>query len=233
MEFLWDVFKDAAIDCLKMLPFLFLAFFFIELLEQKAAAGMNRTLKKAGALGPLAGAGLGLVPQCGFSVLASNFYVGGLISMGTLLAVYLATSDEALVIMLTEPGHMKDIPPLLISKFLIALIFGYLIYFAEKATGKGVYRKALEEREKHLREAEALLAPEIEAPVCGCGCGQPCAAGDAPASLDRVEEGALARLPKNRRNLSVFISCDFCAECACGAGRAGEPVEVPALRNPS
>ena len=190
MEFLWDVFKDAAIDCLKMLPFLFLAFFFIELLEQKAAAGMNRTLKKAGALGPLAGAGLGLVPQCGFSVLASNFYVGGLISMGTLLAVYLATSDEALVIMLTEPGHMKDIPPLLISKFLIALIFGYLIYFAEKATGKGVYRKALEEREKHLREAETLLAPEIEAPVCGCGCGQPCAAGDAPASFGERAEAA-------------------------------------------
>lgn len=200
MEFLWDVFKDAAIDCLKMLPFLFLAFFFIELLEQKAAAGMNRTLKKAGALGPLAGAGLGLVPQCGFSVLASNFYVGGLISMGTLLAVYLATSDEALVIMLSEPGHMQDIPPLLISKFLIALIFGYLIYFVEKATGKGVYRKALEEREKHLREAETLLAPEIEAPVCGCGCGEPCAAGDAPASFgERAEAAGKPSAPKTRR----------------------------------
>ena len=206
MELLWDVFKDAAIDCLKMLPFLFLAFFFLELVEQKAAAKMNRTLRKAGALGPLAGAGLGLVPQCGFSVLASNFFAGGLISMGTLLAVYLSTSDEALVIMLTEPGHIKDILPLLISKFPIAVIFGYLIYFCEKASGKGPYRRALEEREKlsELSEQEGFCA-------CGCGCGEGCreAAGTAEWTAVNKRQAKFdwkrALLPAFRRTEEIFL----------------------------
>lgn len=217
MEFLWDVFKDAAIDCLKMLPFLFLAFFFLELLEQKAAAKMNRTLKKAGTLGPLAGAGLGLVPQCGFSVLASNFYVGGLISMGTLLAVYLSTSDEALVIMLTEPGHMKDILPLLLSKFTIAVVFGYLVYFVEKAAGKGAYRRALEGKEARRNSYDNLTDRPMPAAAdtefrCSCGCGQPCAEtadGQESARTEREKSRRIrwkaVLLPAFRRTEEIFL----------------------------
>lgn len=218
MEFLWDIFKDAAIDCLKMLPFLFGAFFLLELLEQRAALKMNRTLKKAGALGPLAGAGLGLVPQCGFSVLASNFYVGGMISMGTLLAVYLSTSDEALIIMLTEPGHAKDILPLLISKFTIAVVFGYLIYFAEKAAGKGAYRRALEEREAKKRENfpesgdlafARQMSPAEEASAkpaegeCFCGC-EACRPDTANANAGKFE-WKRALFPAFRRTEEIFI----------------------------
>ncbi|MFR2344961.1 MAG: arsenic efflux protein, partial [Acutalibacteraceae bacterium] len=93
-----DVLLDALIDSLKMLPFLFAAYFLIEYLEHKASEKMTRSLQSLGPWGPVGGAVLGIVPQCGFSVAAANFYAGRLISLGTLLAVFIATSDEAIPI---------------------------------------------------------------------------------------------------------------------------------------
>ena len=219
MELLWDVFLDAAVDCVKMLPFLFLAFFLIELLEQKAAGKMNRALQKAGAWGPLAGAGLGLVPQCGFSVLASNFFAGGLITMGTLLAVYLSTSDEALVIMLTEPGHIKDILPLLLSKLIIAVVAGYIIYAVEITVGKGRRGKRRQmEPESRETEAGAVSPPNAEGErlcSCGCGCGQPVtteaagekATGEKAEGEEKNRRSAWkkALYPAFRRTEEIFI----------------------------
>ena len=87
MELFIDVFLDAAIDCIKMLPFLFLAFFLLEALEHRVSGKMNDFLVRSGGLGPFVGSVLGFVPQCGFSIMASDFYAAGVISMGTLLAV--------------------------------------------------------------------------------------------------------------------------------------------------
>lgn len=226
MELLWDVFKDTAIDCLKMLPFLFLAFFLLELLEQRAADRMNRTLEKAGVWGPLAGAGLGLVPQCGFSVLASNFYVGGLISMGTLLAVYLSTSDEALVILLTDPAHAKDILPLLLSKFVIAAVFGYLIFFVEKAVGRGAYRKAHDENvARKLEEAARRRAQEEREE--GELFGQPSLEGDG-ASQNASSSGRRKK-PNMRDVTRRAVGVPEIADqifCPCGCGRTRAEVEA-------
>ena len=133
---LLDVLLDAVLDCLKELPFLFAAFFVVEAIAHRAASGMSAMLARAGRMGPLIGALLGCVPQCGFSVMASELYVSGVVTLGTLLSVYLSTSDEAVIILLANPGHLKEIVLLLVTKVCIAVLFGYLTYFfGAKLTG--------------------------------------------------------------------------------------------------
>ena len=127
-----DVFKDSAVDCVKMLPFLFLAFYLLEVGEQHASDRMTVMLGRSGGLGPLIGSLLGSVPQCGFSIMASDFFASGVISMGTLLAVYLSTSDEAIIILLTDPEHAKDILFLVLTKIIIGTLGGYIVLFVER-----------------------------------------------------------------------------------------------------
>ena len=127
-----DVFKDSALDCVKMLPFLFLAFYLLEVVEQHASDRMTVMLGRSGGLGPLIGSLLGSVPQCGFSIMASDFFASGVISMGTLLAVYLSTSDEAIIILLTDPEHAKDILFLVLTKIIIGTLGGYIVLFVER-----------------------------------------------------------------------------------------------------
>lgn len=127
-----DVFKDSAVDCVKMLPFLFLAFYLLEVVEQHASDRMTVMLGRSGGLGPLIGSLLGSVPQCGFSIMASDFFASGVISMGTLLAVYLSTSDEAIIILLTDPEHAKDILFLVLTKIIIGTLGGYFVLFVER-----------------------------------------------------------------------------------------------------
>lgn len=124
-----DIILDAVLDTLKALPFLLGAYLLIELLEHKSSEKLTGALSKMGPLGPLGGAALGLVPQCGFSVAAANFYAGRLITPGTLLAVFLATSDEALPIMLSRPQAMPSLIKLLGVKLVSAAFFGVLADF--------------------------------------------------------------------------------------------------------
>ena len=149
-----DVLLDAVLDCLKDLPFLFIAFLILEALEHHTSDWMNRTLVRAGRLGPAVGALLGCVPQCGFSIMASDFYAGGVITLGTLLSVYLSTSDEAVVILMSNPEYIGDVGRLVLTKIIIALIAGYLILAAEKA-----WKRKHPGREK-----------EIEDLCRNCGC---------------------------------------------------------------
>lgn len=119
-----DVIIDALLDALKVLPFLFGAYLLIEYLEHKAGGKMTDRLRHLGPAGPLAGALLGAVPQCGFSVTAANFYSGRLISVGTLVAVFLSTSDEAVPILLAEPQAFSHVIKLLGVKLIIAFAAG-------------------------------------------------------------------------------------------------------------
>ncbi len=120
------VLLDAVLDALKTLPFLFGAYLLIEFLEHRASDRLAASLARLGPFGPLGGAVLGCVPQCGFSVAAANFYAGRLISPGTLLAVFLATSDEALPILLSRPEALPDLGRLLLVKLVAAIAFGLL-----------------------------------------------------------------------------------------------------------
>lgn len=126
MNIFSDVLFDTILDSVRMLPFLFAAFLLLEALEHYSTAFVNQTLGRLNKAGPIAGALFGCVPQCGFSVLAANLYSGGVISLGTLLAVFLSTSDEAVIILLGQPDKGAMIWRLLAVKFLIALTAGYI-----------------------------------------------------------------------------------------------------------
>lgn len=135
-EGIFDVLADAVIDTLKILPFLFIAFLAIEFLEHKAQGKIERIFTRAGVAGPAVAAALGCVPQCGFSVLSANLYSSGLISLGTLIAVFLSTSDEAVILLAASHNGGSEIVRLLAVKTVIALICGYIIYFIERKKQK-------------------------------------------------------------------------------------------------
>ena len=121
--------KHSALDTLKMLPFLLIAFFILEYIEARIEEKSSEVIQRAGKTGPVAGALLGLIPQCGFSVIGSNFYAKRIITLGTLIAIYLSTSDEALLIMLTQPERILDILLVMGLKTAIAIFAGYIIDF--------------------------------------------------------------------------------------------------------
>ncbi len=126
MNIFSDVLLDTILDSVRMLPFLFAAFLLLEALEHYSTAFVNKTLGRLNKAGPIAGALFGCVPQCGFSVLAANLYSGGVISLGTLLAVFLSTSDEAVIILLGQPDKGAIIWRLLAVKLIIAIAAGYI-----------------------------------------------------------------------------------------------------------
>ena len=123
------IFLDTLTDALKMLPFLFAAFCLMELLEHHAGEKLSRFFARAGKAGPAVGAVLGCVPQCGFSVLSANLYAGGVITLGTLCAVFLSASDEAVLLLAATPSAASDILKLLLAKVLIGVAAGYLVDF--------------------------------------------------------------------------------------------------------
>ncbi len=131
-----NVLLDAIIDTLKVLPFLFLAFLVIEFLEHKAQDKIKHLFTRTGVMGPLIATLCGCIPQCGFSVMSANLYSSGIITLGTLIAVFLSTSDEAIILLATAKNGSIEIIKLLITKIIIALVFGYLIYIIERKMHK-------------------------------------------------------------------------------------------------
>lgn len=131
-----DILFDAVWDTVKAIPFLFIAFLIIEFAEHRAQDKIRVLFTRAGAAGPAVGTILGCVPQCGFSVLSANLYSSGIITLGTLIAVFLSTSDEAILLLATAHYGGYEILKLLVTKIVIALICGYIIYFIEKKIDK-------------------------------------------------------------------------------------------------
>jgi hypothetical protein len=134
--YLFGIFLDALTDSAKMIPFLFIILFGVELVEYKYANSIREAVQKAGVFGPAIGAVTGSFPQCGISVIASALYTQRLITIGTLLAVFLSTSDEAIPVILSQPEKAKIIVPLVITKIIIALIGGYAVDFAFRKSNK-------------------------------------------------------------------------------------------------
>ncbi|MBR5761779.1 MAG: arsenic efflux protein, partial [Lachnospiraceae bacterium] len=121
-----DILLDALIDTAKLLPFLFATYLAMEYLEHKTSVKVLIAVQKAGNFGPLIGGALGAVPQCGFSAAASSLYAGKIISIGTLIAIYLSTSDEMLPMLISEKAPAGFILSVIGVKLLIGIFWGFL-----------------------------------------------------------------------------------------------------------
>lgn len=124
---IWDILEDSFLDTAKLIPFLLITYLLMEYLEHQAAGGTRKLIMKAGRSGPFFGAAAGLLPQCGFSTVASNLYAARLISRGTLIAVFLATSDEMLPVLISESAGVGEIVRLLGLKFVIGMAAGFAV----------------------------------------------------------------------------------------------------------
>ena len=124
-----EIIFETLSDTLKILPFLFITFLLMEYFEHNMSNKTQKSIKKAGKLGPLIGGVLGAFPQCGFSVAATNFYATRIISIGTLISVYLSTSDEMLPILISEQASLSIILQLIIVKIIVGIVCGFIIDF--------------------------------------------------------------------------------------------------------
>ena len=176
MQEILEVLQDTAIDTIKLLPFLFITYLIMEYIEHKTSNKVKDVIKKSGKFGPLLGAIVGVFPQCGFSVSATNLYAGRVITLGTLISVYLATSDEMLPILLTEAVPAGTIFTILGIKLVLGMVAGFIIDFVIR-----IFRKEkVEEQEEKIEEI-------CEHEHCHC------------------EEGIVTSAIKHTLNITIFI----------------------------
>lgn len=152
-----EILEHTILDSIKLIPFLFVTYLLMEFLEHKASSKMNDAIKKSGKYGPLVGGLLGLVPQCGFSVMATNLYMGKILTIGTLISIYLTTSDEMLPILIAENISWSVIMKILAVKLLIGVIAGILIdiifsKISEKKNEQEVQHEFCEHEHCHCEE---------------------------------------------------------------------------------
>lgn len=147
-----EVFLDSILDTLKVFPFILVIYILIEFLEHKTSFSSNHRLLQ-GKLAPLIGTVTGIIPQCGFSVMAAKLYDKKYIRTGTLIAVFLATSDEALIVLIVNPAGAAAVAPLIAVKVVVGLIAGYAINFIL--------------RSEHLAQPEESDREDIHAYSCG------------------------------------------------------------------
>ena len=122
-----EVILDTITDSLKLIPFLLVAFLIIELLEHKLNNKTKSIITKSKKIGPIIGSLLGVIPQCGFSVMATNLYITRIITLGTLISIYLSTSDEMLIIMISEKVEISLILKILLIKIFFGIVYGLII----------------------------------------------------------------------------------------------------------
>ena len=150
-----EVIMDTIMDTVKLIPFLFLTYLAMECLEHKTGQRVQKLVRRAGRFGPGIGGALGAVPQCGFSAAASGLYAGRVISLGTLLAIYLSTSDEMLPVLISEQAPAETIVFILLTKVLIGIAAGFAVDFLFAAH----------------RDAEHHIHEICEQEHCHCGEG--------------------------------------------------------------
>lgn len=176
-----EILLDTGIDALKLLPFLFVTYLIMEYIEHKTGDKTKSIIKKSGKWGPVLGAILGIFPQCGFSAAAANLYAGKVITMGTLIAIFLSTSDEMLPILISEAAPVELILKVLAVKLAIGLIAGIVI----DCVGQ-VFRKKREKKEEE--ETGEEIGHMCEHEHCHC-----------------EKEGIFKSSIKHTLNIFVFI----------------------------
>ena len=154
-----DVLLDGLIDTLKLLPYLLITFLVLELLEHKLNKKNQKLLIKNQKYGPLVGGVLGALPQCGFSTMASNLFSARVITMGTLIAVFLSTSDEMLPIMIREKTDIKILLGIILFKVIIGIIIGFIIdlIYRKKEYSKEIH-DLCEHEHCHCKEKNIFLS---------------------------------------------------------------------------
>lgn len=156
-----SIIKDTLLDIIKLLPFLFIAFLIMEYIEHKFSEKGQKIVKSSGKLGPLIGSFLGAIPQCGFSVMATNLYATRIITIGTLISIYLSTSDEMLPILISEGTNFKLIIIIIIMKIIVGLICGFLIDLIFRKREKNSHIKDFCE-EEHCECNKGILKSSIK-----------------------------------------------------------------------
>lgn len=131
-----EVLIDTLEDSIKLLPFLFIAYLVMEYIEHKTSDKTKNIIQKSGKFGPFLGSLLGIFPQCGFSAMAANLYAGRIITLGTLIAIFLSTSDEMLPILISEAAPVDVILKILGVKLVIGMIAGFIIDFVLRKSVK-------------------------------------------------------------------------------------------------
>lgn len=131
-----EIIIDTILDALKLIPFLFIAFLIMEYIEHKFSKKSKNKITKAGKFGPFIGSLLGAVPQCGFSVMATNLYATRIITIGTLISIFLSTSDEMLPILISNGAKAGIIFKILLIKVLIGMTAGFIIDFIFRKKNK-------------------------------------------------------------------------------------------------
>ncbi len=127
LDILWDALLDTGKDALVIIPILYVAYVVLEAMERATGEKLEKVLRAAGRFGPIIGALFGVIPECGFSAAASSFFSGGVITAGTLLAVFLSTSDEMIPVFLSEgPSQLPVLLKVLLAKIIWAVAIGYL-----------------------------------------------------------------------------------------------------------
>lgn len=149
-----EILLDAIIDSIKLIPFLFITYLIMEYIEHKTKDKTKEAIKKSGRYGPFIGSILGIFPQCGFSVSATNLYATRVITLGTLIAVYLSTSDEMLPIFLSEAVPITTIFKILVIKMVVGMIAGFCIDFVMRI--------------RHQEQEEEKIIDLCEKEKCHC-----------------------------------------------------------------
>lgn len=172
----------AFLDTLPLLPFILVIYVIIELLENKA--DLSKVNRFGGKLGPLVGAATGLIPQCGFSVMAAKLFEKKYITLGTLFSIFLATSDEAFIIMLSSGKGAVWVLPMLLVKLLAGVVIGYAVDLVMKWIGKGQVCVEMPETVNGVPTTvheifmqQYLAEQDVEA---NCSCGRPHGEDDNP-----------------------------------------------------
>lgn len=176
-----DVILDTLIDSVKLLPFLFITYLIMEFIEHKTGDKAKNIIKKSGKFGPFLGGILGIFPQCGFSAAAASLYAGKVITLGTLIAIFLSTSDEMLPVLISEAAPISTILQILAIKLAIGIVIGFVI----DLIGQALTKRNQEKKEEVVEEEIGHIC---EHEHCHC-----------------EEEGILKSAIKHTINIFIFI----------------------------
>lgn len=238
MDLFLDCLLDAALDTLRLVPFLLVTYFALVALEYKAGAKTREVVARAGASGPAIGAMFGAVPQCGFSAAAAMLYAGRVITLGTLFAVFLSTSDEMLPLMIAQQADPGLMVQLVLLKVALGMVTGFLVDLAIRVLGIKVQGMGAEfvgsnEPEIFQLDSGSIIAiyPDGSATLDGNPFDLEALLAQANEeeglSLEKIEEGAKGQL-EGETNVGKAAAESMGTSNSDDSDSSGRPVSSPA-----